>query len=85
VPAQGKVGPIPAPHAPPILVVGALHDPATPYEWALSVSAAMRTATLLTVDGTSHTSYARGNGCVDDTVDRYLVSLTVPGPGARCG
>jgi pimeloyl-ACP methyl ester carboxylesterase len=85
VAAQGRVGPIHARRAPPILVVGALHDPATPYRWAVSVSTAMRTATLLTVDGTSHTSYARGNGCVDDTVDRYLVTLTVPGDGARCG
>jgi pimeloyl-ACP methyl ester carboxylesterase len=84
VPAHGDVGPVHAPDAPPVLVVGALHDPATPYSWALSVSAAMRTARLLTVDGTSHTSYARGNGCVDDTVDRYLVDLTLPDRGARC-
>jgi hypothetical protein len=84
LPSQGKVGAIPAPHAPPVLVVGALHDPATPYEWALSVSTAMKTARLLTVDGTSHTSYARGNGCVDQTVDHYLVDLTLPGRGARC-
>jgi pimeloyl-ACP methyl ester carboxylesterase len=85
VPAQGKVGAIHAPHAPPILVVGALHDPATPYQWAVSVSTAMQTAHLLTVDGTSHTSYARGNGCVDDAVDGYLVDLTVPQRGERCG
>jgi pimeloyl-ACP methyl ester carboxylesterase len=85
VPAQGEVAAISAPAAPPFLVVGAIHDPATPYPWALSVSKAMRTATLLTVDGTSHTSYARGNSCVDDTVDRYLIDLTVPARGNRCG
>jgi pimeloyl-ACP methyl ester carboxylesterase len=85
VPAEGRVGPLHAPDAPPVLVVGALHDPATPYSWARSVSAAMRTARLLTVDGTSHTSYARGNGCVDSTVDRYLVHLALPDRGASCG
>jgi pimeloyl-ACP methyl ester carboxylesterase len=84
VPPQGKVAAIHAPAAPPVLVVGALHDPATPYPWAVSVSTAMRTAHLLTVDGTSHTSYARGNGCVDDTVDRYLTELALPDNGARC-
>jgi pimeloyl-ACP methyl ester carboxylesterase len=84
VPVQGKVGAIHAPNAPPILVVGALHDPATPYPWAVSVSSAMRTARLLTVAGTSHTSFARGNSCVDDTVDGYLVDLTLPARGARC-
>ena len=84
LPPQGEVGAIHAPDAPPVLVVGGLHDPATPYQWAVSVSISMRTATLLTVDGTSHTSYARGNGCVDDTVDRYLIDLTVPPRGERC-
>jgi pimeloyl-ACP methyl ester carboxylesterase len=84
LPPQGKVGAIHAPAAPPILVVGALHDPATPYEWAVSVSKAMRTAHLLTVDGTSHTSYAHGDLCVDGAVDRYLADLTVPDRGARC-
>jgi pimeloyl-ACP methyl ester carboxylesterase len=84
VPPQGKPVAIHAPAAAPVLVVGALHDPATPYPWAVSVTNAMRTAHLLTVEGTSHTSYARGNGCVDDTVDRYLTTLTVPDRGARC-
>jgi pimeloyl-ACP methyl ester carboxylesterase len=78
------VGPIRAVHAPPILVVGALHDPATPYAWAVSVAAEMRTAQLLTVDGTSHTSYARGDGCVDDNVDHYLIHVALPQRGERC-
>jgi pimeloyl-ACP methyl ester carboxylesterase len=84
VPTQGTVGPIHAAHAPPVLVVGAVHDPATPYSWAVSVSTEMRTAQLLTVDGTSHTSYARGDGCVDDAVDHYLIDLVLPERGEKC-
>ena len=84
VPSEGEVGPIHAANAPPILVVGALHDPATPYSWAVSVSKEMQTAQLLTVDGTSHTSYARGDGCVDNTVDHYLIDLVLPQRGEQC-
>lgn len=81
---QGKVGPIHAPGAPPIVVVGTLHDPATPYAWAQSLASQLESGRLLTAAGASHTSYGRGNACVDGTVNRYLLDLTVPSPGATC-
>jgi pimeloyl-ACP methyl ester carboxylesterase len=84
VPAEGKVTPIHAPGAPPIVLVGTTGDPATPYAWAQALARELQSGRLLTAEGTSHTSYGRGSECVDGTVDRYLLSLAVPAPGARC-
>ena len=84
VPVEGKVAPIHAPKAPPIVVVGAVHDPATPYPWAQSLASEMTTARLLTSEGSSHTSYGRGNRCVDGDVDLYLLHLVPPAAGTRC-
>jgi pimeloyl-ACP methyl ester carboxylesterase len=84
VPPQSKPGPIHAPDAPPIVVVGAFHDPATPYAWAQGLARQLDVGHLLTVDGESHTSYALGDGCVNSAVNDYLLNLTVPAPGARC-
>jgi pimeloyl-ACP methyl ester carboxylesterase len=85
VPAEGKIAPIRAPKAPPIVVVGTTNDPATPYAWGKALAAELRSGHLLTAAGASHTSYGRGDRCVDQAVDRYLLDLTVPAPGTRCG
>lgn len=77
-------GPWSAPDAPPVLVIATTGDPATPYEWGVRAADELETATLLTVEGDSHTAYWGGNGCVDDAVDSYLLDLTVPAEGARC-
>jgi len=77
-------GPIAAPGAPPILVVGTTHDPATPYAWAQSVAGELKSGHLLTYDGTGHTAYARGDDCIDGAVDAYLTAGTLPAPAMRC-
>jgi pimeloyl-ACP methyl ester carboxylesterase len=84
VPAEGKVGPIHAPGAPPIVLVGTTGDPATPYAWARALAGELKSGRLLTAVGTSHTSYGRGRDCVDGAVDRYLLELAVPASGTRC-
>ncbi len=84
VPAEGKTGPIAAPGAPPILVVGTTHDPATPYASAVAVAHELHSGHLLTYDGTGHTAYNRGSDCVDNAVDNYLRAGTLPAPGTRC-
>jgi len=84
VPVEGKVAPIHAPNAPPIVVVGTTHDPATPYAWAQALASELRSGNLLTATGQSHTSYGRGNACVDNDVDRYLLDLVVPARGTTC-
>lgn len=77
-------GPFSAPDAPPTLVVATTGDPATPYEWGVTLADELETSTLLTVEGDSHTAYFEGNRCVDDIVDRYILTLELPADGARC-
>ena len=80
-------GPAPAPlrvtGAPPILLVGATHDPATPYAWSVSLQRQIAGSVLLTRDGYGHTSYVF-SGCVQSAVNTYLEELTVPAAGATC-
>jgi pimeloyl-ACP methyl ester carboxylesterase len=71
--------------AAPILVLGTLGDPATPYEWAQSLASQLSSAKLLTWTGDVHTAYNRGERCVDDTVERYLLAGTMPQADVRCG
>ena len=69
---------------PPVLVVGDLHDPATPYPWARALAADLASGVLLGWDGEGHTSYMQGSSCVDDYVDAYLINLKVPASGTVC-
>ncbi len=84
--AYWPVAPVPiaaggrAAGAPPILVVGDLHDPATPYPWARALAADLASGVLLGWNGEGHTSYMQGSSCVDEFVDAYLISLRPPPP-----
>ncbi|MBA2326794.1 MAG: alpha/beta fold hydrolase [Actinobacteria bacterium] len=75
--------PLDAPGAPPILVVGTLGDPATPYQWAESLAEVLDSGLLLTAEGEQHTAYLT-NQCVTDAVNAYLIELEVPAEGTRC-
>ncbi|MFG6403623.1 alpha/beta hydrolase [Microbacterium sp. P04] len=83
-PPTGTREPASAPDAAPILVIGTTSDPATPYEWAVSLADQLETATLITRVGEGHTGYNKGNTCVDDAVDAYLIDGTVPSGDVRC-
>ena len=82
--AKGTAAPLSAPGAPPILVVGTTHDPATPYVWAQRLARELGSGVLLTRDGDGHTAYASGNACIDRAVEKYLVDLVPPTNGTRC-
>jgi pimeloyl-ACP methyl ester carboxylesterase len=69
--------------AAPILVVGSTGDPATPYEWAKALAAQLSSGRLLTREGFGHTGYGESE-CVNDAVDAYLVSGTLPAEGTVC-
>ena len=69
--------------APPLLLVGATHDPATPYAWAQAVASTLPTSVLLTRDGYGHTSYG-SSSCIEQAVDAYLLNLTLPPPDTTC-
>ncbi len=70
--------------APPVLVVGTVGDPATPYVWSEQMTDALESAVLLTYEGDGHTAFLRGGPCIEDAVVDYLVDLRVPEPGTRC-
>jgi pimeloyl-ACP methyl ester carboxylesterase len=84
-PTRTVVGPVHADTKVPILVVGTRGDPATPFAWAQSLTAQLGTARLVAVDDSTHTASLNGIPCVDEILERYLVDLTSPAPGATCG
>lgn len=59
------------------LVIGTTGDPATPYEQAVTLSALLSGAKLLTFQGEGHTAYG-SNDCVNRIVDDYLAGRTLP-------
>lgn len=70
--------------AAPILVLGTVDDPATPYEWAQGLASQLSSGRLLTWEGTVHTAYNHGNKCIDSKVESYLLNGAVPAEGTRC-
>jgi pimeloyl-ACP methyl ester carboxylesterase len=70
--------------APPILVIAASDDPATPFVWGKALAARLESGVLLIVDSARHTSFDGGNECVDRLVIRYLVRLEPPRSRTRC-
>ena len=68
----------------PIMVVGTLRDPATPYRWAQALAADLSSGVLLGWNGDGHTAYGEGSACVDTIVNDYLISLSVPRSGTVC-
>jgi pimeloyl-ACP methyl ester carboxylesterase len=81
---DGSTEPIHAKGAPPILVLGTTHDPATPFAWARSLAAQLDSGHLVALNDEGHTAYGRGSSCIDDIVHAYLLNLTVPPPGTVC-
>jgi pimeloyl-ACP methyl ester carboxylesterase len=78
------VGDVRVAGTPPILIVGTKNDPATPYEGALDLNQRIAGSRLLTFDSTEHGSYAKGIPCIDNAVDRYLLTGKLPAKGKRC-
>src|SRR5690242_980984 len=71
------------PHLHPVLVIGNLHDPATPYAGAQAAAGMLPNSRLLTLNGWGHTSLGR-SACVDRYITGYLVNLTLPPAGTVC-
>jgi len=84
---QSDRTPVPKPTAPTahrVLVIGNLHDPATPYQGAIDLTKTMGNAELLSWNGEGHTSYLQGSSCVDNYVNAYLINGTLPPPNTTC-
>ncbi|WP_350347423.1 alpha/beta hydrolase [Agromyces sp. G08B096] len=84
VPSEAVRAPIHAEGAAPILVVGTTGDPATPYDWAVSLADQLESGVLVSYDGEGHTAYNKSNACVDDAVERYLIEGVAPGSDPNC-
>ena len=81
-----RAHPVSAPGAPPILVVGTTHDPATPYVDAQALAAQLGSAgRLVTLAGDGHTAYLRGNACIERLINPYLLTARAPSGRLRCG
>lgn len=83
-PPTGTRGEIAAEGAGPIVVVGTTNDPATPYEWSESLADQLEEGVLITRVGEGHTGYNKGNTCVDEAVEGFLLDDVVPEDGLRC-
>jgi len=68
----------------PVLVIGTTEDPATPYSGAIDLQRRITGSRLLTFASTEHSAYGRGVACIDDAVDRYLITRKLPPVGRRC-
>lgn len=84
IPAVLKPQKLTAQGAAPILVVGTVDDPATPYEWAQGLASQLSSGRLLTWNGHQHTAYNAGSDCIDQAVEAYLLAGTLPPEGKRC-
>jgi pimeloyl-ACP methyl ester carboxylesterase len=76
--------PITAAGTGPILVLGTTGDPATPYVDAQALARQLSEGHLVTYDAQGHTAYDRGDQCIDETVDDYLLKGTVPLSDPQC-
>ncbi len=70
--------------APPIVVIGAKGDSATPYQQAVTMAQQLTSAVLVTYTGEGHGTYGGKSACVDDLVVAYLTGGTVPKDGVVC-
>lgn len=83
-PPTGTRGEIQASGSGPIVVVGTTNDPATPYEWSESLAEQLENGVLITRVGEGHTGYNKGNVCVDEAVEAFLLNGDVPEDKLRC-
>lgn len=71
--------------SPTILVVGTTKDPATPYSQAVRLAnKILANGFLVTFNGDGHTAYGRGNSCVNDAVDAFLLEGKLPIKDPQC-
>jgi pimeloyl-ACP methyl ester carboxylesterase len=68
----------------PIIVIGTIRDPATPYSWSVSLAKIFTGSSLISLNADGHTGHGRGSACVDSAVDEYLLTGTLPSANLSC-
>ncbi|MFG3494991.1 alpha/beta hydrolase [Streptomyces sp. NPDC047928] len=86
VPGTWEHPDVSAPGAAPILVIGNTGDPATPYEGAKAMAAALGKGVGIevTYKGEGHGAYNSGDACVQRVVNAYLLDGRAPAAGTVC-
>jgi len=69
--------------AAPVLVIGTVGDPATPYDGARAMAEQLDSGVLLTWEGQGHTAFPKTE-CITAVVVGYLLDLAVPAGGTTC-
>ena len=67
----------------PVLVIGILHDPTTPYPWSKALVSRLRNSHLLSVDMYGHGATG-ANSCTTTKVNDYFVKGALPSDGEVC-
>lgn len=83
-PPSGERRALTAEGADPIVVIGTTGDPATPYDWAVSLADQLDSGVLVTHEGEGHTAYNGASACVNDAVEAFFLEGTVPEDGLVC-
>ena len=68
---------------PPFVVIGATLDASTPYAWSSRIASQIQGSRFIKRIGYGHVSYDKSR-CVQQKVDNYLISLTLPANGSTC-
>jgi pimeloyl-ACP methyl ester carboxylesterase len=68
----------------PIIIIGTLRDPATPYQWAQALNKVLTGSILITLDADGHTGHNRGSTCVDNAIDNFYLSGKLPQENLTC-
>ncbi len=70
--------------APPIIVIGTTHDPATPDVWARNLAKQLGVGIYVNFNGDGHTAYMSGSKCINTIVDEFVMKGVLPQDGTIC-
>jgi pimeloyl-ACP methyl ester carboxylesterase len=77
-------GPVSGEGANPVVVIGTTGDPATPYNWSLSLAEQLGNARHLTLEAEGHLAYNKDSACINDAVEQYFLTGALPADGLMC-
>lgn len=83
-PPKLNKGPVRGEGANPVVILGTTGDPATPYNWSVSLNEQLENSVLLTLVGEGHLAYDERVSCINDPVDLYFVTGDIPEDGLTC-
>lgn len=83
-PPKLNKGPVRGEGANTVVILGTTGDPATPYNWSVSLNEQLENSVLLTLVGEGHLAYDERVSCINDPVDAYFLLGDVPEDGLTC-